>query len=393
MQPALTLAGWIIAAPLLLVFSVLLLELVLGARRLRAEPSISEGAPPSTAILMPAHDEAVGIAPVVQDAVGQLWPGARLVVIADNCSDETASVARLNGSEVIERSDSTLRGKGYALAFGRDALQADPPDVVIILDADCYADAGSLARLAHEAHTRQRPVQGLYLLRAGEDASPKVEISNFAFLVKNLIRQRASRRLGTPAILGGTGMAFPWSLYSRLNLASSELVEDLVMGIDCLRAGHPPRYEETARIWSEAASEADTVKQRARWEQGFMATALRHGLPLVLSGLGDFRQLWMGLHLLVPPLALLIPAGVAGVVTLTLLGVLGGSAVPAVALGGLIAITIGMILLVWALEGRVVMPARTLVSIPLYILWKAGIYGRFFARKGEKEWVRTRRSG
>jgi glycosyltransferase involved in cell wall biosynthesis len=60
-----------------------------------------------------------------------------ILVVADNSSDETAEIVRAEGVRVIEHRETEPIGKGYALAFGTDALKMDPPEVVIVLDADC----------------------------------------------------------------------------------------------------------------------------------------------------------------------------------------------------------------------------------------------------------------
>jgi hypothetical protein len=73
---------------------------------------------PSVAVLIPAHDEREHIAAAVQGAREQLVVGDRLIVIADNCSDETAALAEAAGAEVVERHDSNRRGKGFALDAG-----------------------------------------------------------------------------------------------------------------------------------------------------------------------------------------------------------------------------------------------------------------------------------
>ncbi len=73
---------------------------------------------PSLAVLVPAHNEGASILPTVNDILAQLGPSDRLLVVADNCSDDTADVARKAGAEVIERRDDANRGKGHALDYG-----------------------------------------------------------------------------------------------------------------------------------------------------------------------------------------------------------------------------------------------------------------------------------
>src|SRR3546814_77955 len=159
-----------------------------------------------------SSDLAAGIAATVE-ALSAVAPGAQILVVADNCDDATAAEARKAGADVVERHDPDRRGKGFALAFGREELAGSPPDVVIVVDADCRLGDGSAERLAARAMVGGRAVQAANLLTAGKDASPLVAVSNFAMLVKNIIRARGLVRLGGGALLFGTGMAFSWSLF------------------------------------------------------------------------------------------------------------------------------------------------------------------------------------
>ena len=100
------------------------------------------------AVLVPAHNESAGLLPTLADIQSQLSPGDRLLVIADNCTDDTAVVARTAGAEVIERRDTEKLGKGYALDFGLRRLSLDPPEIVIFVDADCRVECDTIDRLA-----------------------------------------------------------------------------------------------------------------------------------------------------------------------------------------------------------------------------------------------------
>src|SRR5262245_49258519 len=68
-------------------------------------------------VLVPAHDESRGILATIEGIKAQLVAGDRIIVVADNCTDDTAAVAAAAGAEVIERHDRTSVGKGYALDF------------------------------------------------------------------------------------------------------------------------------------------------------------------------------------------------------------------------------------------------------------------------------------
>src|SRR5271155_3397908 len=67
------------------------------------------------AVLVPAHNESRGLLGTLDDIRAQLHSDDRLLVVADNCTDDTAAVAKLAGAEVAERNDPAKIGKGYAL--------------------------------------------------------------------------------------------------------------------------------------------------------------------------------------------------------------------------------------------------------------------------------------
>jgi glycosyltransferase involved in cell wall biosynthesis len=388
-----TALGWIMLAPVGTMLAILDVELLasLGGRRRRH--MVNAATRPTVAVLMPAHNEGKRIAPIIAKLLPQLAEGNRLIVVADNCSDDTAAVAKAAGAEVIERFDPHRRGKGYALDFGRNHLRNSLPDCVVVLDADCWFEPGSLDLIASEAVRNGDAVQSCYLMRP-DFSSPMVEISNFAFLIKNRIRLRGMTRLGAPSLLGGTGMAFDWKLFDDAPLATGDLVEDLALAIDFVKMGKPPRFVEHAQTWSEHAAEGDTLAQRTRWEHGFVTTARRNALPLLAEGVRkmSFAQLWLGAHLMVPPLAFLM--ALSGIALAAELGVifLGASPLPAALLASLLLATTLLLGISWAREGRSMLAASTLLRIPLYILWKIPIYLRL-VRKPETQWQRTRRQG
>src|SRR5947209_3531591 len=121
---------------LLLPTAVLLLQTLLALRPLTRLPAPNRQRP-SVGILIPAHNEESGITATIASLLPQLKQGDQILVIADNCSDNTAGVARAAGATVRERFDQHLRGKGYALDFGVRCMHEQPPAILIIVDADC----------------------------------------------------------------------------------------------------------------------------------------------------------------------------------------------------------------------------------------------------------------
>jgi cellulose synthase/poly-beta-1,6-N-acetylglucosamine synthase-like glycosyltransferase len=350
------------------------------------------GARPRIAVLVPAHNEEAGLAATLASLMPQLHAGDRVLVVADNCADDTAGVARRAGAEVRERSHATERGKGYALDFGVRALAADAPEVLIIIDADCLAADGALAKLAHTCATRQRPVQALYLMYAPGGSLMK-KIAEFAWVVKNQVRPLGFHRLGLPCQLMGTGMAFPWSIISTASLANGHIVEDMKLGLDLALAGKPPLFCPDALVSSNfPTSNSGTETQRTRWEHGHLSMIVSEAPRLLWRGLakGSLKSVAMALDLSVPPVALLCLLTIAVSALAVLLALLTDAHGPLwlalAALGGL-----GLaVLLAWLRFGRAILSAGDLLTAVFYMFAKIPLYLRFLINR-QVEWVRSKR--
>lgn len=371
--------------------AVLCLECVMALRGRRVDDT--NEAPPPFAVIVPAHDEESGIASTLSAARAQLRPVDRLLVVADNCTDRTAAIALDSGAQCIVRTCDELRGKGFALAAGREALKEEGAGVavVIVLDADCLPDPGALPALAAQSAREQVVLQGLYLLHGETGEGGIGRISTFAFLIKNLVRQRGLRTLGSPALLQGTGMAFPWQIFETAPLASGDLVEDLELGLALAISGVRIHFAEEARFRSPASRTAALRVQRTRWEHGSIAVALRFA-PLLVQAIVQGRRalIWLLLDLLVPPLALLCLALCAAQVVGVVAWQIGGDVKLAVAASVEMAGLGAAIGLAWLRFGRLVLPVRALLQVPFYILWKIPVYLKLIGRR-ERKWIRTAR--
>lgn len=383
---------WFLAFALALPLAVLSIELIAGLMPARRKEVIRTEA--RITVLIPAHNEEMGITATI-DALLAVAPYAtRVLVVADNCDDETASKARLAGAEVTVRDEPAVRGKGHALAFGRDYLLSNgPPEIVVVLDADCRLKPGSLESLAGEATSRMSPVQAVNLIEPDLSARPMVQISSFAVMVKNLIRSRGMQRMGGAALLTGTGMAFPWAIFACAPLASSSIVEDLRLGLAMTRTGRAPVLLADAEVRSAAADMRDALQQRTRWEHGFLDTVRRDALPTLLGGISrvSWAEVLFGLHLLVPPLALLMMLSIttaAVLASVALFSDLAGG--PALFLGAMVLCATCLIIVAWLAFGRAYLSAGALLRAPLYLMWKLPIYLGFL-KGGTSTWTRTPR--
>lgn len=382
----------ILLAPFAILTAFFLLEVGSGLLRFGRATAVDRKA--SAVVVIPAHDEAAVIARTLESLKQSLREGIRILVVADNCTDATAALARGCGVEVIERSDAKLRGKGHALAFAADHLRGKAPTVFAVMDADCATDALSLDRLVNAAADTGRPCQAINLLRPDRNAAPLVQLSTFGFMLKNLVRQRGLYRLTGRVHLTGTGMAMPFALFQASGKVRSSVVEDLALGLELAGAGHPPALVNDAYVWSGGSTEQGTLVQRRRWEGGYLATALKHGPREALRGIVGVspKEFLAGVDLMVPPLALFAALNLAALALATILTWLAGAHWwPVVLQAGLLTAAGAAIFAAWLREGRDFISLGVLLRLPLYMLWKLPMYFGLVRRGAPSEWLRTGR--
>src|SRR5262245_52385003 len=222
-----------LATLLAILVAVFSLEIIAGILLPRRVPAPGDRKPrPRIAVLIQAHNESAGIRATLDDIRAQIGSGDRLLVVADNCTDGTAAVAAAAGAEVVERHDLTRIGKGYALDHGLRHLRAEPPQIVIFVDADCRLLPGAIERLALASGVTGKPVQALYLMTSPDHGTINYQVAEFAWRVRNWIRPLGLSSLGLPCRLTGAGMAFPWDVIRSVELASAEIAEDQKLGPD-----------------------------------------------------------------------------------------------------------------------------------------------------------------
>ena len=348
---------------------------------------------PKTTILIPAHNEAEQIKEVIEGLQMQLSDRDRVIVIADNCHDNTAELARSTGVEVLERENKTERGKGYALDYAMQKIKSDPPEVLVILDGDCLVEPDTIKNITQKAIATGRPVQATYLMEQPENPSLKDNISMFSIKVKNLVRLLGLNRLGWHSLLTGSGMAFPWSLISQVSLAGSKTTDDMQLTVDLALAGSTPVFCREALVIGRLMKDKDAQSQRSRWEHGHLEMILVE-VPRLLKAFvktGNFAALGLALDILIPPLSLLVMAWMAIAITVWLVTVFTNiSILPAVVIsvaGGFLLVAV---MLAWVKFGRSDLPLKNLLAIPFYILGKIPIYLRFLV-KPQSRWLKTER--
>ncbi|MEO1004325.1 MAG: glycosyltransferase [Cyanobacteria bacterium J06638_38] len=348
---------------------------------------------PETTVLIPAHNEAAQIKEVIETLLPQLTKQDQVIVIADNCHDNTAELARATGVRVLEREHLTNRGKGYALDYAMQHIRHNPPEVVVILDGDCILRPDTIKNISCQAIATGRPVQSTYLMQQPENPSLKDNISMFSIKVKNLVRLLGLNRLGWHSLLTGSGMAFPWSLINQVSLAGSKTTDDMQLTVDLALAGSTPVFCEQALVIGRLMKDQDAQSQRSRWEHGHLEM-IGVEVPRLLKAFlatGHLAALGLALDILIPPLSLLVMAWMTTMIVVSLAVIFSD-----VALAPLLITTIAGVFLfsgvffAWVKFGRSDLPLGNLIAIPFYILGKIPIYLKFLT-KPQSRWLKTER--
>lgn len=383
---------FLLAAPAfaaLILSSFLALEVIASLLPLRP---INAQSPDRIAAVVPAHNEGAAMTLTLNDLKAQLRPQDRLLVVADNCTDDTADVARAMGVECIERHDPDRRGKGYAIQAAISHLRGDPPAVVYFIDADCRVDPDAVQRVVAAAHGERRPAQGLTLMHAPESGAPAMRVAEFAWLVMNRVRMGGLFRLFDVARLTGTGMAFPWSVVAENDLATGDIVEDLSLSLRLCEQGHAPVFVPDAVIrGSFPVSDDAAMKQRARWEHGSLDLSQRRSFMLLKRGVlkGDGRLMALALDVMLPPVVLL-GLLLAFLFLLASIALLLGAEAPFFLAAAAVLIFASAIAIAWMRWGRHILPLSSAGKFVDYVLFKRRVYSAQ-AKHSTKTWTRTER--
>lgn len=349
-------------------------------------------------VLIPAHDEELLVGRCIRSLVAQSYPRDlyRIVVIADNCSDLTAAVAREAGAAVLVRDDPDARGKGHALRWAIDTVLPDPtgPDAIVVVDADSVADSNFLAAMAAELDRGREVVQADYSLLEGPGGHTS-DMMAAGFLLFHRVRFRGRARLGMAANLVGNGMLFSTRVLAAHPWSAFTAVEDLEYSIGLRLAGIRPRFAPAARIAGPGpASGAGAVRQRMRWEGGRFHVVRRQMPPLIRAAVarGDLSLLDAAIDLSTPPLGLLTLGAIAGAL-LSMAAASAGlvpwwAALPWVMAAALVPafVVIGL----WSV-GETARLWRVARGAPLYLAWKLMAYARLVRGYDVRRWDRTDR--
>lgn len=369
--------------------TVELLLLTVGAMLpVRRRPVPAGAAGIEVVAVVPAHNEAAGIGRCVASLLACTGSDQHfaVVVVADNCTDDTAAVAARAGARVLVRRDESRRGKGYALDFAFRQLLTEEVEVLLVVDADSTVDAGLVQEVRGYFAAGAAALQVAYRV-ANPGVSVRTRLMNLALLAFNVLRPRGRHALGLSAGILGNGFALSRQTLTEVPYEASSVVEDLEYHLRLIRAGRRVVFAPQVAVWGEMPAGGRGARtQRARWEGGRLRLLAEIG-PRLAAGVlrGQLRLLEPLLDLLLLPLAF----HVLGL--LLLLAVPVGAARWA-ALAGLAVVGVHIVVAVWR-GGGGWRDLAVLAVAPAYIVWKAALVPLLFrtARK-DATWVRTERS-
>jgi cellulose synthase/poly-beta-1,6-N-acetylglucosamine synthase-like glycosyltransferase len=344
-------------------------------------------------VAIPAHNEEESIARTIGSILGNDYPANRfeVYVIADNCTDQTASRAREAGAQVFERFDDERRGKGFALDWFLTSCRRHyvQTDAIAIVDADVTADRNFLLEISASLSNPDIHVVQAYNGVSNPNDGWRPALIDAAFNIFNHLRMAGSFRLSGTAVLKGNGMGFRTRLLERYAWPCHSIVEDMEFTLLLLQEGITVHYNPDAVVRSEmVTSGRNASSQRARWEGGRFMLVRNMARPLLrlFRETGQARYLYALAELAMPPLSLLVMFFLLATCAAAFIGS------PWTMLTGAFWIVLAFYLVSGQIQRRA--SASTwlyLAAAPLYMLWKIPIYAGMVVNRINTDWTRTTR--
>ena len=339
------------------------------------------------AVVVPAHNEAAGIARCVASLRASSCKLEALYVVAHNCTDGTAERAVTEGAEALELNDDGAHGKGAALLFGMSRAVEMGATAVLVVDADSTVDPMLIAAVADAFERGADAVQTRYVASNGE-ATTRTCLMALSLTGVNVVRPRGRSRLGLSCGIFGNGFALSAGTLQAVPYTAHSVVEDLEYHLALVRGGRWGTLLDGGAVFGELPdNDGAASTQRARGEGG-RARMRRQFVPALARRMvtGRVQLLEPLLDLLGMPLATAVP------LLLVLLGVplVWARVYAAAGLATLVLYVAAAVLL----SKEPAAAVRALLAVPGYLVFKVGLFGaKRRAARGEAGWVRTARNG
>jgi 1,2-diacylglycerol 3-beta-glucosyltransferase len=316
-------------------------------------------------------------------------------VVADNCTDRTATLARAAGATVYERVDPTHRAKGYALRFLLEQLGTTNYDAFVILDADSVVSPNFLRSMDARLCSGSNVIQAHYSVLNADEGSV-AGLRSAALAAVHYLRPLGRATLGLSCGLKGNGMCFAAEILERFQWTWFTLAEDVEFHLALVSQGLRVDFAPEATVLADMPLTLDqAASQNDRWERGRLQLVKQYVPRLTFEALRrrSLLRFDAAIEQLIPPLS--IPFALSVALLLCGLALAFGahaSALPltlaAASLVGQLTYLLAALRLVHAPRSRYLSLARA----PLYIAWKVSLYARALLPARRSEWVRTSRA-
>lgn len=236
-------------------------------------------------ILVPAHNEERVVGDLIRNLQEMDYPPELydVYVIADNCDDDTAGVARSLGARVIvntaEGPDAPT-GKPLALKRALEEIgdYAERYDLLMIFDADNLVDRNMLREVNSQYLSCCKPDLIQCYLGAKNSKGNIAWFYYTSYTVSNRFFQLAKHRLGLNCAVGGTGYAISTAyVRERGGWTTSSLTEDIEIQVDATLDGRRILWNHGTRVYDEKPTRLKaSIRQKIRWGQGHWYVALKN---------------------------------------------------------------------------------------------------------------------
>lgn len=352
------------------------------------------------ALIVPAHNEEKIISKTIYSLSGLIYPKSNydIFVIADNCTDDTASLARSLGVTVLERTNIKKKGKGYALRWGFDQILGyqDAYDAIIVVDADSLISGNYLEVMNYYLDQGSRVIQSSDLVLP-EPGNWSIEATRIGFLLHNYVKPLGRKVLNLNMGLRGNGMCFSADVLREVPWKAWSLTEDLEYGLILLLNDIKIDFAPEATVFAQMPVEAKNAEtQRSRWELGRLQVIRMYTMKFLGKAFkkrsASFFDVFI--DLITPPfvnMMLLVMISLIAVFGLWIFGIVATYHLH-------MWVLLAVIGFAYFFTGMSVAGAdrnlyKSLLHLPVYIFWKIKVYVNAYRKGKEVDWIRTERDG
>jgi cellulose synthase/poly-beta-1,6-N-acetylglucosamine synthase-like glycosyltransferase len=348
--------------------------------------------PPKLLFLIPAHNEHLLITHCVDSFVRMDYPATarRIVVIADNSTDDTATLARRAGAECLERFDTERRGKPHALAWALAQLDIRDFDACVIVDADTTVDRGFAKALAAMSPLDDIALQA-NIGTLNEWDNWLTRLAGVLARCRYEVTYRLRDAAGINCPLTGNGMCIGRRLLEQGWQAFS-LTENWELYARYTASGIPIRYAHDARILTQ---QVRTMKQgqiqRSRWLAGRISVLRAWGSTILRSRETPLRDKLATVGELgaLSPVLQLSAALLVG--SVALVSRAPGSQWIAIAAFASVMMQLAATLVVLLGHPEPLATLSAFLYLPAYAIWRTAVAAGTMLVPGNGEWRKTER--